>query len=382
MGALDDIGFFDDDGNLTSSAIQGQINSMILVADIGGLEIMGTPLGLGIPEGGDLNYLSIETDLEDHEEKFPQFHKIYLKFFEQTTNILNLDASNVLKSIGISDPTQPLVDLVTNIQENLEGVLPSDLDVGALMVTKIPDVVNMDTIGILFGKPLEPTPVVGFLQNLINTEDLTELNTANFNSVIAKIFPPEEENYQNIIDAIDASKTEGENGLLGKLKIAAEQLPFFAGISIPDPLIEIPTEIFSAAIIGFEGLTEIPEILFTLGPPPGAIGFLLSFLQAMIEKLIVAIAELQFPIPAIELIGKLADGIGGLVEFLVDKLLGPVREALLEAWPDIEQHLVPACFFTGLLVTILKILIVVVIGVLLGPGLVMFGAAKVLGLID
>ena len=123
MGVLDDIGYLED-GELTSAAVQGQINSMITIAKLGGVELMGTPIGLGVPEG-DLDYLSIKTDLEEHEEDFPQFHKIYLNFYKQVVTILNIEAVNVLKAIGVTDPTQPIVDLIVNLEAQFEGIVPA-----------------------------------------------------------------------------------------------------------------------------------------------------------------------------------------------------------------------------------------------------------------
>ena len=44
--------------------------------------------------------------------------------------ILNIEAVNILKPIGITDPTQPIVDLINNLREQFESLIPSDIDRG------------------------------------------------------------------------------------------------------------------------------------------------------------------------------------------------------------------------------------------------------------
>ena len=99
----------------------------------------------------------------------------------------------------------------------------------------------------------------------------------------------------------------------------------------------------------------------------------------MVTEITLALFSMQTA--GLEILSYLADGVGGLINFIMDKLLGPIRKALLESWPDIEEYLIPASFFTGLLLTIMKIVVIVVIGVLVGSGLIVFSAAKTLKLI-
>jgi len=376
MGVLDDIYYFED-GELSSSGIQGQIESMILIASAGGVSIMETPIGIGVPEG-DLNYLSIETNLDDHEEKFPQFHKILIPFLKQSTGVLNIEGINILKAIGITDPTQPLVDLINNLKPQLEGIIPADLDVDSLLISKIPAIANLAAI----------TSFVEFLTELVETDDLEDVDLEGLFNILEEIFPPEEEPaiLQSAKDKIEELKADA-TGPLAQLKETALNLPLFSNLDIEPPSISemfsIPSPLFSLEMLGFESLIpfEIPTMLFKTDPPPGIFGFLINFLEQMVIKIIEKIGELQIPTTAFTLPGYLADGVEGLINFIIDQFLGPIKDSLLNAWPDIEQYIVPASFFAALLLTIIKIVVVVVIGVLLGPGLIMFSAAKILELI-
>lgn len=362
MGVLDDIGYLKD-GELTSTAVQGQINSMITIARLGGIDLMGVPIGLSVPEG-DLNYLSIETDLEAHEEKFPQFHKIYLNFYKQVVTILNIEAVNILKPIGITDPTQPIVDLINNLREQFESLIPSDIDAGVLVINVLPALTDKETI----------KSFTEFLESVASTSNLSNIDLEPLEEVVDKIFQSQPE----VGDEIKSKIEEEKETVLSGVKESAEKL--FSNFSQEIPEFKVPDPLFNLQTIGFDDfdLSEIPPSLFSIGEPPGVIGFLINFLKKMVAEIIIAIAAMQAA--AFEVIGYLADGVTGLINFIIDKLLGPIRKSLLESWPDIEKYIIPASFFTGLLLTIMKIVVVVVIGILIGSGLVVFGAAKTLKL--
>ena len=70
----------------------------------------------------------------------------------------------------------------------------------------------------------------------------------------------------------------------------------------------------------------------------------------MIKKFLAKMASL-FGVPVdaaafgVKLLDALAQGVDMLIDLIIQEFLGPIIQALFEAWPDIEQHLIPACFF-------------------------------------
>ena len=364
MGILDDIGYLVD-GELSANAVQGQIESMITISSLGPPTLMGVPLGIGVPNS-DLSYMSVTGTLDEHEERFPQFHGININFMKSAVQVLNLQPVNVLKNlpIPITDPTQPLVELILGIRSAFEDIVPPTIDVELLLMEKLPAIAS------------EIQPFIEFLNNeiLANADDLSVADVSVLLDLLDIIF----EDNQQVLDNIKLKISEEKADLLGTLLTSAQNL---LGLSGEMPDISIPNPLFSLEMIGLPPMPEIPAILFTLGPPPGILGFLVNFLQQMAIEIGLKIAELQVPTVALDMIAALEEGIEGIINFIIDFFLGPIKSALLGAWPDIEDHVIPAAFFAGFMLTALKIIIVAVIGILLGPGLIAFSAAKALELI-
>ena len=371
---LDKIGFFDSDGELTVDAINGQIQTMSLVSKAASLPdsaqmILGL-LGIGIPAGPggiDLSYLEVTTTLDEHEDEFPQFHGIYINFMSQATKVLNLNPVAVLKNFpGVHDPTQPIVDLFLFLQETFTSLIPVNVNIIEIALTKLDEIAPLTK------------DFCKFLQNVIdNANDLPSVDLTPLEEMIDAILNPEyPQLYTDIINQIQIEKEQ----VLQEVLVKAQEL--FGGF-LPDiPDIEVPDPILSLDMIGFPGLPDFPISLFTEGPPPGVLRFLIDFLAKMVDKFTAKMMELMgIPTTAFDLLDALANGVEGLIDFVVNQLIGPIREALFEAWPGIEQHLMPACFFAALLITLVKILIVGLIGIMLGPGLISLGVAKALALV-
>jgi hypothetical protein len=339
---------------------------MITIANVGPPTLMGVPIGMNVPNT-DMSYLSITDGLEQHEEDFPQFHGTYISFMGIATKVLNLEAVNVLKPFGLTDPTQPLVDLINNIKSNFGEVIPASIDIDVLLIAKLPKIAT------------KIEDFIGFLNDLIDAPSIADVPLERLNSILDTIFEDNPTALQNIKTKI----TESKESILGNMKQKAIQ--FFEGLTGSMPEISIPDPLIGMGLIfpGLPSLPEIPAVLFSPGPPPGILGFLVNFLKSMVAEVTAKISEmLGFPIPTVaDLVSAIADGIEGVISFFIDQLLGPIKKALFDSWPDIEDHALPASFFSGFLLTALKIIIVAIVGVLLGPGLISFGIAKTLKLI-
>jgi hypothetical protein len=367
MAILDDIDYFKD-GELSEGTIAGLVNEMIDLSNIGSPNIAGISLGINIPES-DLSHLSLNgLTLEQHEEKYPQFHKSYIGYTKTSTKFLNLEPVNVLKSIGVTDPTQPLVELIKTMGSTISG-LPSDINPETLVLQKLPEIMDPDIV----------SDFTNLLVNITANSDLSNVDTSSLETIFEIIL----KDYPTALESVEKSLKEDKTVLLSKLKTSAITLFSKATGSLSSESLNPSLDIFTPSFLGLdiENINEVDH-LFSIGiQPPGILGFYLNFLKEMLKEIAIAIANFQIPVNALELIGKLKDGIDGLKTFMIDKVLGPIKKSLYSAWPDIEKYSVPICYFAGYLKMIIKIIIVAIVGILLGPGLVVFGIAKALELI-
>lgn len=362
MSILDDIGYLKN-GKMEEAAIKGQINDMISISQTGSPKLAGISLRINIPDS-DLSYLSMnDITLDQHEEKYPQFHKSYIGFTQTAVKNLNINPTNILKPIGITDPTQPLVELIKTIQSTVPGI-PSNVDISMLIIQKLPQI-------------MDPSILSNFTKLLIDLTVNNDLNNIN-TDVLEEVLGIALEDYPESLDNIKNSLEQDKTALLNKLK---ESVLSWSEITNGKLDLTANFSIFNLSFLGLD-ITEDALHLFNIqNTTPGVLGFYINFLKAMIAEITKIIASFQIPTEALKLIGYLREGIEGLKIFMIDKVLGPIKNALYNTFPDIEKYAIPVCYFAGFLKTIIKIIIVVIVGILLGPGLITFGIAKALELI-
>ncbi|HCT52027.1 MAG TPA: hypothetical protein DF712_06160 [Balneola sp.] len=371
MGIFADIGLRNAEGEVDSTGI---IDQMISIAETGSPNISGVPLGLSIPEG-DLDHFKPSNGIEAHKEQFQQFHKINIEFYKKVVAALDVEAVNVLKSIGVTDPTQPIVDFTKQIKENFEPLLPGVDDVELVVLSKI-DVVlaSAEPITEFFNEVRETDP-----------EELSDLSIEPLTDVLEVILEGNLDSDQ--IQALKDKIEEEKEDLLGTLQGSLPELSEVE-IPVPDLTAGIPNPIIPVEAIG---LLEVPnvdptkliETLMSEGPPPGVLKFITDFFKKMMEEVMKTIGLMSVPgaVQTEFVFTVLPGGIQAIIDFFMEKVLGPIVGALRDSFPGIEEHIIPASFFAALLLNVIKMIIVVIVGILLGSGLVAFGIGKALGLI-
>ena len=384
MGILKDIGFLDDEGNLSNNAKEEFINDVM--TETSNLPPSMTLAGVTVDLQSLSDMIGDETavsgfdpanfgGVEGHKEQFPQYHKLYVDtLFAGLAKMLDLEPEAQLKNspIPLFDPTQPILiilEAIRPILESIEGFITMVGDVVAFVTSQIDYIMGRitDIIGWLMGIFIPPVNFdIGFLAGLIREMLENFLDDAEefISEVEAKIIEKAEEIKEATLDPI----IEFIQDLFNVLSSLPPEFPF------------IP---FSLDLFGFnfdfDFDIELPW--FDLSPfmfesPPGIVKLIIDFATALIIDIPLMIAEIALQIPVMIL-----QGITTLLEFLITSVVDRIIELLKGVWPDISQYTLPAASFLAMFKKVIPMVIVGIVGILIGPGLITFSLAQLLGLI-
>ena len=363
MGALKDVGFLADDGKLSDSQtleIINEISNFIGRAPPISLAGVNFPLAVTSVPAAEESF-SPNRGLEEHREKFAQWHIINLDIFlSGVANVFDgIPTTGVAaKVIPIIDPTQPIIDILNELK-NL-----------------FPDLFLTSIIASLFLKiPLFLAKIATLASDIINgVKDKIEEGIEVFIDFIKENIVDKLDKAADVIreikEKIDTKIAESvafKNKIIDKIKNFALKILSF--LSIPAFNISLPNFDFSLAFPDIS-LPSLP--IFHIGFPPGIAYFFVEFIKKLIQGLITLLSNIG------ELITAILQGITSLIKYLVQAIFNIILQILNALIPDLSK----AITLAGTIITFVKKITQMAIVSIVGPGIIINVVAREVGLVS
>ena len=374
MGALKDVGFLADDGKLSDSQtleIINEISNFIGRAPPISLAGVNFPLAVTSVPAAEESF-SPNRGLEEHREKFAQWHIINLDIFlSGVANVFDgIPTTGVAaKVIPIIDPTQPIIDIL----DELKNLFPDLFDFDIIeFLTSI--------IASLFLKiPLFLAKIATLASDIINgVKDKIEEGIEVFIDFIKENIVDKLDKAADVIreikEKIDTKIAESvafKNKIIDKIKNFALKILSF--LSIPAFNISLPNFDFSLAFPDIS-LPSLP--IFHIGFPPGIAYFFVEFIKKLIQGLITLLSNIG------ELITAILQGITSLIKYLVQAIFNIILQILNALIPDLSKAITLAGTIITFVKKITQMAIVSIVGWLVGPGIIINVVAREVGLVS
>ena len=374
MGALKDVGFLADDGKLSDSQTLEIINEISnFIGNAPPVSIAGVnfPLAVTSVPAAEESF-SPNNGLEEHREKFAQWHVINLDIFlSGVANVFDgIPTTGVAaKVIPIIDPTQPIIDILNE----LKNLFPDLFDFDIIeFLTSI--------IAPLFLKiPLFLAKIATLASDIINgVRDKIEEGIEVFIDFIKENIVDKLNKSADVIreikEKIDTKIAESEafkNKIIDKIKNFAVKITSF--LSIPAFNISLPSFDFSLAFPNIS-LPTLP--IFHIGFPPGIAYFFVEFIKKLIQGLITLLTNIG------ELIAAILQGITSLIKYLVQAIFNIILQILNALIPDLSKAITLAGTIITFVKKITQMAIVSIVGWLVGPGIIISVVAREVGLVS
>lgn len=373
MGALASIGVLDN-GKIADRSKTAFKDSTVASIEqgfsIGSFQIVAGQIELGS--------FSNETG-QNHVDMFPAWNGMYVTGLLQNI-ALTLDKipdAGILKSIGIFDPTRPILIIITKLRSLFDRIF-------SFLPFSIDDLL-LQNISIVLGKIDD---IVGALDSVIDELVSSGVDAArdaaeDFLNVL-----------KDVISAVMRAASQTSSAIADVLQKISD-----AASSIKNAIVEMANEILTSINLPLPTLT-IPSLDLTFMPP----GFDLQPLFASVEanqydgiatkfiKLMTAFASL--PAKIVEFIQrgvdigiklkqafqKLLTNINQGIQDMLDVLVDAVWNIITSVISIPSQAILEAASIFQIVLTFVKYFIVSLISFLMGSGLIALSAATLLGI--
>jgi len=379
MGMLETIGVVkegDDGKEITAAAKEGLLIATRSKLDQVEMLIDFIPSLVVIPTGvtnliaseafANRFYDPSKETFSENAERNQAWHDTWIAAYEKPlVEIFDMDSMKILQKtpLAFSDPTESVLEIIKTIEDSLEEV--------------------KDTIGEVkefIAEFAVPIFAAGW-DLLLAIKDFIEsafINIDGVLDVVKEIFKDASEEVRDAItDAINAKKDEI------KEKIKAMVLP-------PDiklPVMPTLEGLFDWLDIDMDPV-NIPSLVFPGIPglaPPGFLMMFFKILQALVD-LVKDVIKMNWPalpfdymkIP--EFILPVPD-FPGLIGYLGESIIGMLVEKIKEFIPEFESLPNTVATIIAYLQNIIAVIIVIILGHLVGPGMIIESVAKLLGVI-
>lgn len=301
---------------------------------------------------------------DEHQEMYPAYHNIFLGIYEQLLNLFDLEAKNVLKPLGLFDPTIPIkiiLDFVIEVSEEILAFIGSIPDFLNRILSSIMTAAA-ELIAIIVRIPIDTIDaILELIEFILNLGIELGLFSISIPDILEKIREAIKERIQEIVDKIKAFLLS----LIPRPDFSP-LVPEFFPQTFPDGFIrwinslvpDFPSPPFP---IDFDFRLNLP---FELGLVDWAfelIQALIGWIQDVIQNIVQFIADL---------FAAIARGIAALIEFIVEFILTPIITLLLK-FAGFANLMVVSII--TLVERTLGLIIASLVGFLLGDGLILKG---------
>ena len=301
---------------------------------------------------------------DEHQEMYPAYHNIFLGIYEQLLNLFDQEAKNVLKPIGLFDPTIPIkiiLDFVIEVSAEILAFIGSIPDFLNRILSRIM-AAAAELIAIILKIPIKAMEaILELIEFILNLGIELGLFSISIPDILERIREAIKERIQEIVDKIKAF-------LLSLVPVPdfSPLVPEFFPQTFPDGFIrwinslipDLPSPPFP---IDFDFRLNLP---FELGVVDWAfelIQALVGWVQDVIQNIAQFIADL---------FAAIARGIAALIEFIVEFILTPIITLLLK-FAGFANLMVVSII--TLVERTLGLIIASLVGFLLGDGLILKG---------
>jgi len=373
MGALDDAKVLVD-GEVNKDAFRSMVIESL--RNVKTPSILGTiPIGFPVEalikdsETGEALAKSFEDAKSD--DGLPDFNKLFIEMlYGSIVKVLNVNALNVLKPAFITDPTQPLVDVISLIKDTLKKALSEEI-FDAIGIEDSSTFIA-DNISTIMANVKEFT--TGLLNIVEDKDDVEDLVTALMNIESLK------DHEDKIEQALKDNSSDIQAAILSALPVDIPDTDDPAG-AMADlfPIPELPDFVssFSEIPIPSTGLPPAFNPAFEV-PSPSIANIIATAPIAFIDAITSIMKEIISS--TVELVNAISEGIEGLLNWLIDKIKAPIELAFSFVKPILGSPTFVASIDVFLHQCI-GCAIVTMIGVLLGSGMISFSVANLFGLV-
>ena len=377
MGMLQDIGITIDDAGTIKLSLAAKEAFILGVRDK--LQVSDIFLNFGITntETGVINFLASDFLADNfynpNKETFEQnkvrnsgWHGTWIPAYEKpVVNAFDLDSAQILKKLALwpGDPTEFIIALLMAVKAEIEEIVG---DIRAFVMGFFNQIMNKLASLIVILTEMLAIGVSGDLvpplKDLIDW--LADLFGDPYGEEIKKKLNKKKE---ELIEKILKLLFEIPNISLPPIPTLEEILAYL-GIEFEPPIdvnVQVPTLVFPG--------------IFPIAPPGFAFQITLT-IAAMIELIIdVMTPPISFLDPTI-IIEKLKEGIIPMIEYVLTSIVSYLIEKIRQFIPQIDAMVVFLCSMMTYLQQMIKMLALVIIGHLIGPGIILMKVAEALDL--
>ena len=254
----------------------------------------------------------------EHEEKFPDFHKIAFGMMNGIGSALNAPAAKTLAPLGVVDPTEPILQLIN-----------------AIDIPTLDEAWIIENLGTIMAKAQEILDaVVAFPDN----PDLLVDVLIEIKPDLADLDPP----LPDLLEGFSFDMT---------------------GLAMPEiPIPGLPN-------------TDIPVIMIS---PIGLGSFFTNLLNIVVAAIKTIIQEITEAIG--DLIRAITEGLLALLEWLIEKIIDLIIVPILSLIEELAGITGFIAFVTTVIVFVVGMMALTIVGILIGTGLIAKGLQNLLGL--